>query len=55
MSKKDKSETKRDLVKTGNKKLRSETVKSLQESNVLLQLRNQIGATATGFQSKHCE
>lgn len=55
MSKHELSEAKRDLVQTGNRRLSSKTVDTLRDSNVLLQLRNRIGPTATGFQSPHCK
>lgn len=55
MARKEVSEAKRDLVKTGNKNLSSRTVETLRDSNLLLQLRDRMGASATGFQSKHCE
>lgn len=48
------SDAKRDLAKTGNGKLRSSTVRELQNSDSLLALRKNMGPTATGFQSKHC-
>lgn len=54
LAKKAESEMKRDLVKTGNKKLRKSTVRELQNSDSLLVLRKQMGPTAFGFQSKHC-
>lgn len=49
------SEAVRDLVKTGNKPLRSKIVETLRDTNVLLQLRSRMGVTATGYPSKHCE
>lgn len=55
MARKESSEAKRDLVLTGNKKLRSKTIETLRDTNVLLQLRSRMGVSATGFQSKHCE
>lgn len=55
MARKENSAAKRDLVQTGNKPLNSRTVDTLRETNTLLQLRSRMGATATGFQSKHCE
>lgn len=54
LAKKAESEMKRDLVETGNKKLRKSTVRELQNSNSLLALRKQMGPTAFGFHSKHC-
>lgn len=55
MARKELLEAKRDLVKTGNKPLKTRTVESVRKTNVLLQLRSQMGVSATGFQSKHCE
>lgn len=55
LARKELSEAKRDLVKTGNRKLNSSTVNALRDTNILQQLRTQMGASATGFQSKHCE
>lgn len=49
------SEAKRDLVRTGNKQLSTRTVDTLRDSNMLLALRERMGATATGFQSKSCK
>lgn len=51
----EKSETKRELVKTGNKPLSTRTIKALHGSDVLQQLRLRMGATASGFVSTHCE
>lgn len=48
------SNMKRDLVETGNKKLRSSTVREMQSSTALLALRSNMGPSATGFESKHC-
>lgn len=45
---------KRDLVATGNKKLRKSTVRELQNSDSLLALRASLGPTATGFVTSHC-
>lgn len=55
LARNEKSELNRDMVKTGNKPLQSKTIKALRDSNMLLQLRNRMGPTATGFQSKHCK
>lgn len=55
MARKELSEAKRDLVATGNKRLRSTTVATLRESNSLHELRSRMGASATGFTSKHCK
>lgn len=55
MARKEMSEAKRDLVQTGNKALKSQTVEALRDTNMLLQLRSRMGVSATGFQSKHCE
>lgn len=44
---------KRDLAQTGNKKLRSSTVRTLQSNDSLLGLRSQLGPSATGFKSVH--
>lgn len=48
------SNAKRDLAQTGNKNLRSSTVRAIQTSECLLVLRNNLGPTATGFKSNHC-
>lgn len=55
MSRQELSETRRELVQTGNKKLSSRTIESLRETNMLQQLRNRMGASATGFRSPHCK
>lgn len=55
MAKKEMAEAKRDLVKTGNKELRSKTIQTLRDSNALLGLRTRMGPVATGFHSPHCE
>lgn len=55
LARQDESETKRDLVQTGNKRLRSRTIDSLRETNILVELRKRLGATGTGFESKHCK
>lgn len=55
LARKEISDAKRDLAKTGNKKLCSSTVDALRDTNMLQQLRSRMGATATGFPSKHCE
>lgn len=55
LARKEISEAKRDLAATGNTKLRSKTVETLRQSNSLLNLRTRMGASATGFNSKHCE
>lgn len=55
LARKESSAAKRDLAKTGNEKLCSRTVDALRDTNMLQQLRYRMGATATGFQSKHCE
>lgn len=55
LAKKESSEAKRDLVLTGNKRLRSKTVETLRDTNMLLQLRHRMGSPATGFASKHCK
>lgn len=55
LARKESSAAKRDLVKTGNEKLESQTVNALRDSNVLSQLRTRMGASATGFQSTHCK
>lgn len=49
------SNAKRDLVQTGNKQLSTHTVNTLHDSDMLLSLRSRMGATATGFSSKHCK
>lgn len=55
MARHESSEAKRDLVKTGNTKLASQTVNTLRDSNMLLQLRSRMGPSATGFESPHCK
>ena len=45
---------KRDIVKTGNKPLEASTLEALQGNDALLSLRARMGATASGFTSKHC-
>lgn len=54
MARKVVSDAKRDLVQTGNKKLRPSTVRTLQGGNALVALRSRMGSTATGFKTKHC-
>lgn len=54
LAKKALSDAKRDLVQTGNKQLRTSTVRTIQSSESLLALRKNMGPTASGFQSKYC-
>lgn len=49
------SKMKRDIAETGNKTLQSSTVRVLNDNSTLLALRKQLGPSATGFQSRHCE
>lgn len=49
------SEMKRDIVLTGNGKLRASTTRELKNSESLLIFQQRMGPTATGFKSKHCE
>lgn len=45
---------KRDIVETGNHKLKSSTINAMNDDSLLL-LRNQMGPTATGFKSRNCK
>lgn len=49
------SKMKRSMSETGNKKLDADTVRVMNENSLLLSLRNQMGPSATGFHSQHCE
>lgn len=49
------SKAKRDLTETGNRELRSSTVRALNDNALLLALRKNMGPTASGFSSKHGE
>lgn len=55
MARKESSEAKRDFARTGNGRLRSQTVETLRETNMLQQLRDRMGVSANGFLSKHCK
>lgn len=48
------ADVKRDIARTGNKALQSKTLKELRGNSALLSLRARMGASATGFTSKHC-
>lgn len=45
---------KREMAQTGNRPLRSSASRELRNTDTLLALRKQMGPTATGFESKHC-
>lgn len=47
--------TKSDYARTGNKPLLSSTTNALQQNSFLLALRARMGASASGFASKHCK
>lgn len=49
------SKAKRDIAETGNRNLRSSTIRALKDDTLLLTLRKNMGPTATGFTSKHGE
>ncbi|XP_031635462.1 uncharacterized protein LOC116348570, partial [Contarinia nasturtii] len=48
------AKVKRDFSKTGNKPLKTSTINLLEGNNPLLQLRARMGASGSGFASKHC-
>lgn len=49
------SKAKRDVAATGNRNLRSSTIRALKDDTLLLALRKNMGPSASGFKSKHCE
>lgn len=54
LAKKTKANAARDLKQTGNVRLQSSTIRTLNDDTDLLALRGLMGPTATGFRSEFC-